>query len=144
MQSKPPPFRVLIAAGGIAGLTLANSLQHADIDYLLLEARSNLAPQVGASIRLGPNVSRILDQLGCYDEIMDSTVPIDYTGSRRPSDGAFIRPKTDAFRLVQARANYCMCFLGRQTVLRILVEHIKDQRKLLATQQAHYPGRGAR
>jgi len=131
MPSKPPPFRVLIAGGGIAGLTLANSLQHAGIDYLLLEARGELAPQLGASIGLGPNGSRILDQLGCYEEIMDSTVPIDYTGSHRGSDGAFIRPKTDAFRLVQARANYCMCFLDRQTVLRILAEHVKDQRKLL-------------
>lgn len=95
-------FRVLIAGGGIAGLTLANALQHAGIDYLLLEARPELAPQLGASIGLGPNGSRILDQLGCYDEIMTLTEPIDYTGSHR-ANGDYIRPKTDAFRLVQAR-----------------------------------------
>jgi 2-polyprenyl-6-methoxyphenol hydroxylase-like FAD-dependent oxidoreductase len=130
MSSRPSHFRVIIAGGGIAGLTLANALQHAGIDYLLLEARDDLAPQLGASIGLGPNGSRILDQLGCYDEIMDNTVPLDYTGSRR-SDGGYIRPKTDGFRLVQARASYCMCFLDRQTVLRILAEHVQDKKKLL-------------
>lgn len=126
-----PPFRVLIAGGGIAGLTLANCLQHAGIDYLLLEARSVLAPQLGASIGLGPNGSRILDQLGCYDDIISCTEPIDYTGSHRGVNGEYIRPKTDAFRLVQARANYCMCFLDRQTVLQILDEHIMDRQKVL-------------
>jgi 2-polyprenyl-6-methoxyphenol hydroxylase-like FAD-dependent oxidoreductase len=130
MSTRPSQFRVLIAGGGIAGLTLANALQHANIDYLLLEARDEFTPQLGASIGLGPNGSRILDQLGCYDEIMENTVPLDYTGSRR-SDGRYIRPKTDGFRLVQARANYCMCFLDRQTVLRILAEHVKDVKKRL-------------
>jgi len=95
-------FRVIIVGGGIAGLTLANALQHAGIDYLLLEARADIAPQVGASIGLGPNGSRILDQLGCYNDIMALTVPIAYTASHKP-DGSLIRPKTDAFQLVQAR-----------------------------------------
>jgi 2-polyprenyl-6-methoxyphenol hydroxylase-like FAD-dependent oxidoreductase len=123
-------FRVLIVGGGIAGLTLANALQHAGIDYLLLEARSELAPQIGASIGLGPNGSRILDQLGCYDDIMELTEPIDFTGSHN-DDGDYIRPKTDAFKLVQARSNYCMCFLDRQSVLQILAEHIADRSKVL-------------
>lgn len=98
----PPSFRVIIVGGGIAGLTLANALQHAGIDYVLLEARNEIAPQVGQSIGLGPNGSRILDQLGCYDDIMALTDPIEYTASHKP-DGNLIRPKTDAFQLVQAR-----------------------------------------
>jgi 2-polyprenyl-6-methoxyphenol hydroxylase-like FAD-dependent oxidoreductase len=130
MRSDQAQFRVIIAGGGIAGLSLALSLQHAGINYILLEARDEFAPQLGASIGLGPNGSRILDQLGCYDEILQSTVPIEYTGSHRDSDGAFIRPKTDAFRLVQARSNYSMCFLDRQKVLHILAKHIKDHDKL--------------
>ena len=95
-------FRVIIAGGGIAGLTLANALQLAGIDYLLLEARAEIAPQIGASIGLGPNGSRILDQLGCYDDIMALTDPIASTASHKP-DGSLIRPRTDAFQLVQAR-----------------------------------------
>ncbi|KID64203.1 FAD-dependent monooxygenase andE [Metarhizium brunneum] len=126
-----PRFRVLISGGGVAGLTLANALQHARINYLLLEARSNIAPQLGASIGLGPNGSRILDQLGCYDEIMALTQPIHYTGSHYGNTGDYIRPKTDAFQLVQARSNYCMCFLDRQSILAVLAKRIIDKRVLL-------------
>lgn len=96
------PFRVIIAGGGVSGLTLANALQHGSVEYILLDARNELAPQLGASIGLGPNGSRILDQLGCYDDIMGLIVPIEYTGSHR-FDGTLLRPRTDAFRLVQAQ-----------------------------------------
>lgn len=101
-KDSPVKFRVIIAGGGIAGLTLANALQHAGIEYLILESRDEIAPQVGASIGLGPNGSRILDQLGCYDNILRLTRPIAYTASHKP-DGSLIRPRTDAFQLVQAR-----------------------------------------
>jgi 2-polyprenyl-6-methoxyphenol hydroxylase-like FAD-dependent oxidoreductase len=134
MSSRSTQFRVLIAGGGIAGLTLANALQHAGIDYLLFEARDEFAPQLGASIGIGPNGGRILDQLGCYEDVMANTVPLDYTSSRN-SEGGYIRPKTDGFRLVQARSNYCMCFLDRQTVLRILAKHVWDSKKLLLSKR---------
>jgi 2-polyprenyl-6-methoxyphenol hydroxylase-like FAD-dependent oxidoreductase len=62
-------FRVMTAGGGITRLTLANALQHANIDYILLEKRDIIDPRVSASISLVPNGSRILDQTGCYDDI---------------------------------------------------------------------------
>ena len=43
-------FRVIIAGAGISGLTLANALQRTGIDFILLEGRNEIAPQVGASI----------------------------------------------------------------------------------------------
>ena len=47
-------FRVVIAGGGITGLTLANALQHANIDYVLLEGRDDIgshwAGGVGVSL----------------------------------------------------------------------------------------------
>jgi 2-polyprenyl-6-methoxyphenol hydroxylase-like FAD-dependent oxidoreductase len=71
------PFRVVIGGGGISGLTLANALEKADIDYILLEARDTIAPQVGASIGLFPNGGRIMDQLGCFQRLESKTVPLD-------------------------------------------------------------------
>jgi 2-polyprenyl-6-methoxyphenol hydroxylase-like FAD-dependent oxidoreductase len=62
-------FKVVIAGGGIAGLTLAIMLEKFDIDYVILESYSKIAPPVGASVGLFPNGLRILDQLGCYEEI---------------------------------------------------------------------------
>lgn len=62
-------FRVVIAGGSIAGLTLANMLEQVGIDFVVLEAYPDIAPQVGASIGMLPNGLRILDQLGCYPAI---------------------------------------------------------------------------
>lgn len=62
-------FKIIIAGGGIAGLTLAAILEKFDIDYVLLESHGNIAPEVGASIGLFPNGLRILDQIGCYEAI---------------------------------------------------------------------------
>ncbi|GMG33539.1 unnamed protein product [Aspergillus oryzae var. brunneus] len=67
-------FKIIIAGGGIAGLTLANMLERFDLDYVLLEAHSEIAPPVGASIGLFPNGLRILDQLGCYERIANLSV----------------------------------------------------------------------
>lgn len=61
--------KVLIAGGSIAGLTLANILERLGIDYLVLEKYEKIAPDLGASIGIFPNGFRILDQLGCYDDI---------------------------------------------------------------------------
>lgn len=79
--SDPDHLRVVIVGGGVTGLTLANALevcvngsaaplladrltlsiilQKADIDYVLLERRSDMAPQVGASIGILPNGARV-------------------------------------------------------------------------------------
>ncbi|KAK7906569.1 FAD binding domain protein [Apiospora marii] len=82
-RSPPPkPLTVIIVGGGIAGLTLANALQHApvDIDYIVLEARDSLAPHLGAGIALVPNGSRVLDQLGVYADLEPGFDPIVDTG----------------------------------------------------------------
>jgi len=55
-------FRVLIVGGGVAGLTLVNCLQHAGIDFLLLEGRKEIGFRVGAGVGFDANGSRILDQ----------------------------------------------------------------------------------
>jgi 2-polyprenyl-6-methoxyphenol hydroxylase-like FAD-dependent oxidoreductase len=94
-------FRVIIAGGGISGLTLANALEKANIDYVLLEARDTIAPQVGASIGIFQNGGRILDQLGCFEEIREESVPA--IGSRlRDKHGKQFFHR-DGSLLIQAR-----------------------------------------
>jgi 2-polyprenyl-6-methoxyphenol hydroxylase-like FAD-dependent oxidoreductase len=68
-DSKKKDLRVVIVGGGVAGLALANMLERFDIDYVLLEAYRDIAPQVGASIVMMANGLRILDQLGIYDSL---------------------------------------------------------------------------
>lgn len=81
-------FKVIIVGGSVSGLSVANMLERFDIDYVLLEAYPTIAPQVGASIGILPNGFRILDQLGCYEPILDIAGECRYTlGSIRGPDG---------------------------------------------------------
>lgn len=86
-------FRVIIIGGSISGQALALCLEKANIDYLILEARQEFAPQVGASVGLFPNGLRILDQLGITETIENSTEPLT-KGYLRSGDGkVFCRTK---------------------------------------------------
>jgi 2-polyprenyl-6-methoxyphenol hydroxylase-like FAD-dependent oxidoreductase len=66
---------VIIVGAGVAGLTLALSLEQANIPFVVLEAHQEVAPQVGASLGLLPNGLLILDQLGVYEDIRSVTTP---------------------------------------------------------------------
>lgn len=57
---------VLVAGGGIGGLSAAVALARAGFDATVLE-RNALAEQSGAGIQLGPNATRILRSLGVLD-----------------------------------------------------------------------------
>jgi 2-polyprenyl-6-methoxyphenol hydroxylase-like FAD-dependent oxidoreductase len=76
MTEKKQRLRVIIVGGSVAGLTLAHGLHHSDIDYVVLEAGKEVAPQVGASIVVLPNGARILDQLGMFDTILSMVDPL--------------------------------------------------------------------
>ncbi|KAG0057411.1 hypothetical protein BGZ83_010870 [Gryganskiella cystojenkinii] len=73
----PPPknFRVLIAGGGIGGLTLAIILGAAKIDYLILE-RSSRLQSTGSTIGLNACCLRLLEQLGLLPQIMAISKPL--------------------------------------------------------------------
>lgn len=62
-------FRVVIVGASVTGLATALALESAGIDFVVLEG-GVIAPPVGASIALMGPAFRILDQLGCYDEIL--------------------------------------------------------------------------
>ena len=102
LPSKSEGFRVIISGGGLAGLALANTLQHAGIDYVLLEARAVIAPQVGASLGMMPNGCRILDQLGCYDEIFNMVEPLQWAANHN-SNGDYIGTVSDGLQLIAKR-----------------------------------------
>lgn len=99
---------MIIVGGGIAGLTLANALERGNIDYVLLEARGDIAPQVGASIGILPNGSRIFDQMGMYETLEPYAV-------RPDGDIVWVRGKkintTYAGDLLKARYVFCTVFV---------------------------------
>ncbi|KAE8322239.1 hypothetical protein BDV39DRAFT_209999 [Aspergillus sergii] len=108
MPSKP--FKVIIAGGSIAGLSLALMLEKNGIDFLVLEAYPSIAPQVGASIGLLPNGLRILDQLGCYESVMEMVeYPVDKV-IFRDSRARLIRSLENFNQLMTGRHGYPIVF----------------------------------
>jgi 2-polyprenyl-6-methoxyphenol hydroxylase-like FAD-dependent oxidoreductase len=101
-KPESPNFRVIIAGGGIAGLTLANALQHAKIDYILLERRDTITPQTGASLGLMSNGGRILDQLNVHSTLEGEMDPLTFF-CERWSDGKPLKPRADLPVLLQQR-----------------------------------------
>ena len=65
MSHHPP---VLIAGGGIGGLTLALALAKRGVHCHILESRLKFS-ELGAGIQLGPNATRILDTLGLLTDL---------------------------------------------------------------------------
>lgn len=98
-----PKFKVIIAGGSIAGLVLANMLEQLGIDFVVLEAYPEIAPQVGASIGFFPNGCRVLDQIGCFDGIrakLDRKMTEMYLKS---PDGKILGETQDAYKHFIAR-----------------------------------------
>jgi 3-hydroxybenzoate 6-monooxygenase len=62
---------VLIAGGGIGGLSAAIALGRAGFDSTILE-RSKFTEESGAGIQLGPNATRLLARLGVLDALLPS------------------------------------------------------------------------
>ena len=59
--------KVIIAGGGIGGLTAALSLAKRGIASIVLERAPELG-EIGAGIQLGPNAFRVFDELGVGKE----------------------------------------------------------------------------
>ncbi|KAI4716833.1 FAD/NAD(P)-binding domain-containing protein [Aureobasidium sp. EXF-10727] len=125
-------MKVIIAGGGIAGLTLANALEQADIDYVLLERRNVIAPQVGASIGILSNGCRILDQLGCRESLYACVrkEPIVWMHDR-DKNGRLLAKASTVSQLMKARSGYAFAFSDRQDILKVLYDNLKDKSKIL-------------
>ncbi|QKX54566.1 uncharacterized protein TRUGW13939_01653 [Talaromyces rugulosus] len=123
-------FKVVIGGGSITRLTLANMLQLHDIDFVVLEAYPDIAPQVGASIGLLPHGNRIFDQLGLFQKTVDLCPPLE-SFYLRDDSGDVIREFRGMNHSMNERHGYPITFLGRQMVLQILYDNIKDKKKIL-------------
>ncbi|KAE8381303.1 FAD/NAD(P)-binding domain-containing protein [Aspergillus bertholletiae] len=123
------PCKVLIVGGGIAGLALALMLEKNAVDYLLLEAYPNIVTDVGAGICMMPNGLRVLDQLGCYEDLLRHTRNPVASMSWRNIEGEILGSMHGS--LLSERYGYPGLWMDRKTLLEYLYSHISDKSKVL-------------
>ena len=76
-MSSPTQFQIIIVGGGIAGLAAAIALRKENRQITILE-QSRLTTEIGATISLQPNATRILQQSwGLNNLLQDSTGTVD-------------------------------------------------------------------
>ncbi|KAL4810830.1 FAD/NAD(P)-binding domain-containing protein [Aspergillus unguis] len=127
-MNKPPPFKVIIIGGSIAGLTLAHCLARAQISHIVLEKRAEKAPQEGASIGLWPTGAQILDQLGLWAAVSESTEPLKVHNVLYPGGRGFSH---DVLARVYERFGYGLTFVERQRLLSVLYKSYPDKENIL-------------
>jgi 2-polyprenyl-6-methoxyphenol hydroxylase-like FAD-dependent oxidoreductase len=80
---------IVVAGGGIAGLTCAASMHRVGRTVVVLEREDDLS-ELGAGISLWPNALAALDAIGVGDLVRRAGQPVTSGGIRRP-DGSWIR-----------------------------------------------------
>ncbi|CAN9409034.1 unnamed protein product [Alternaria alternata] len=130
-------FKVIIVGGSFSGLSLANMLERFDIDYVLLEGHSSIAPQLGASVGLLPTGLRILDQLGCYDEIEKTVGDAHYKACMSLFGGkSWVDPEDKTVcQKLEERIGYPQIFIDRQVALQILYNNLKSKKRVLTNKR---------
>ncbi|OGM51014.1 putative monooxygenase [Aspergillus bombycis] len=123
------PCKVLIVGGGIAGLSLALMLEKNAVDYLLLEAYPNIVTDVGAGICMMPNGLRVLDQLGCYEDLLSHTRNPVTSVSWRDLEGKALGSIDGS--TTSERYGYSYLWMDRKALLEVLYSRISDKSKVL-------------
>ncbi|MFI0405902.1 FAD-dependent oxidoreductase [Actinomadura sp. 3N508] len=73
MNSAPAPVDVVVAGGGIGGLSTAYALARSGRSVRVLEREPEFT-EVGAGLQMAPNATRILADWGLLDEVLDAGV----------------------------------------------------------------------
>ncbi|KAJ5108142.1 Monooxygenase FAD-binding [Penicillium angulare] len=123
------PFKVIIVGGSVAGLALANMLERYEIDFVVLEKHENIAPDLGACLGLLPNGLRIMDQLGCYEKILECSVPLNLLNSY-DENGDAINKMSEVGVWMESLFGYKSLNQDRQQVIDVLFNNIRDKTKV--------------
>lgn len=126
-------FKVAIVGGSVAGLALALHLEKLGIDFVVLEAYSEIAPQVGASIGLAPNGLKICQQLGFYEEVKSISVSVADLVVRNGNGDKIWEHRL--LEEIRKQHGYDLLFTERQKFLQVIYNKFQDKTKLLTNQR---------
>ncbi|KAK4167953.1 hypothetical protein QBC43DRAFT_376186 [Cladorrhinum sp. PSN259] len=118
-------FKVIVIGGGPVGLTAAQALTKAGIDFVLLERRDTCTPDEGSGIAIGPTTFRLLDQLDLLDVFDKVGTPIN-TKKVLSKEGLVYNSYELHFRECHGRP---IAFMSRLDLLKSLYETLPDSSK---------------
>jgi 2-polyprenyl-6-methoxyphenol hydroxylase-like FAD-dependent oxidoreductase len=81
-------FKVVIVGAGPIGLTAAQALNKAGVDYVVLERRDEVVIDIGATIIVSQGTLRVMSQLDLLDRMRDNGCALDRTVLRSIADDA--------------------------------------------------------
>lgn len=84
-------LKAIILGGGPTGLTLAHILHHAGIDFVVLERRSDVTEDVGASLVLSPHNLRVYHQLGILPQLITVGAGLRSHSTGATSNGGYFK-----------------------------------------------------
>ncbi|KAI1746861.1 FAD/NAD(P)-binding domain-containing protein [Xylaria castorea] len=128
-MARPNNFKVIIAGGSVIGFTLANALERAGIDFILLEKRQ-IAPDLGASISLLCHNSRVYEQLGVVDLFDAATVPL--LDRQHFSQDGYQFEDGGVLKGISTKTKRPFRFMERRFYLQTLYDNLQDKSKVHA------------
>ncbi|KAJ6013518.1 hypothetical protein N7540_008109 [Penicillium herquei] len=132
MTRTTQPFKVIISGGGVAGLSLALMLEKVGLDYVLLEAYSEIVSnKSGTGIVMLPNGNRILDQLGCYESLLHLAGNAIETVSFKDPNGEPLSCTEGWQKRASERYGYMGFWCDRGTLLQAMYDQVEDKSRIL-------------
>ncbi|KAF3769433.1 FAD/NAD(P)-binding domain-containing protein [Cryphonectria parasitica EP155] len=120
-------FRVIVTGGSVVGLVLANALEKAGIDYIVLEKRE-IAPHLGASISVLCQSARVFEQLGIWKRMLKESLPL--KDRLHFDEHGNLFENTAVLRLIGEQTNRPFLFVERRSYIQTLYDNLDAKHKV--------------
>ncbi|KAF4451537.1 6-hydroxynicotinate 3-monooxygenase [Fusarium austroafricanum] len=120
-------FKVIVVGAGPVGMVLAHALQVSGIDFVLVEQRSQIAPEPAYGLFLWPHIMRIFHQLGLLEAVKAVAQPM-VEAIHMSLDGNEIH-RSRGFEQLQTLYGYPMAIFNRADFAGALLGALKNKEK---------------